>query len=149
MKRQVTNLLIAFLFAVLWTACTKEKETILEPRNEVILVDYTVTVVSSEGSISSKGTNDISGISGAEVVVSIDGIDVAVVADNNGRAVFTGLKSGNVSVKVSASGYTTVNFTADLGDNNELDAEKRYAGTIVTVFPLRTIIFVISVNITI
>jgi len=79
------------------------------------IVNYTVAVI--DGSAAATGKKAGIDLSGAVVVISQFGTVATATTDATGKALFTDLRSGTVSISISLTGYAPVNVVADLGSS--------------------------------
>ncbi len=106
------------------------------------IIHYTVNVVDAGDAGFAKSTSStLQMISGAIVTASQNGLIITDTSNTNGMVVFEDMRIGNVAVSVQVTGYTDVNFVADLTPATDPTGESfenivRYAATQIPVFPL-------------
>ncbi len=130
MKKIVINsLLFAVTAGLLFMTSCKDKFTEEDLLNAQQEMDYTVLVYNANSEISDSVSQ--AGIADATVTINQAGKEKSKETDEAGNAIFTGVKIGQVVVKVEAEGFTKVTFTADLTTWN---AKIGQATTIIPVF---------------
>lgn len=106
------------------------------------IIHYTVNVVDAGDAGFAKSTSStLQMISGAIVTASQNGLIITDTSNTNGMVVFEDMRIGNIAVSVQVTGYTDVNFVADLTPATDPTGESlenivRYAATQIPVFPL-------------
>lgn len=123
------------------TACKKDK---LDEEDRLLLLDslqnksivqYSVGVISAAEAGILKSGNEASGLSGATVTINVAGNIVSANTNEQGMAVFSNLRGGNVLVAIKHDGYTDVSFIADITPENQ-NQYYSYASTLIPLFPI-------------
>lgn len=172
MKKLFIRLLVAFLAVVFIYSCKKEEyteEDALKAHKDYLnyqdsidmvrdslrhlggIIQYSVNVVPLNGSSNTfiscfggyKGETSSNGLANATVSVSQHGKVIQATTTSSGIVVFYDLRVGTVSVNVQATGYSTIDYVAEIRPEDNYDVSNyydvlRYAATMVPMFSLTT-----------
>lgn len=101
-------------------------------------VNYTVTVYNASVAAANTGgrTEGLTGLNGAEVSISVNGVVQTQSTDANGMVVFENVPQGSIAGTVTMTDFSTVHFVANLYDYNDIEDPVISAGTLVPIFQL-------------
>lgn len=140
MKKNVIRVAqAALVLAVAFSACKKDELSNREseairlanshPDSLKKVIDYTVNLVDASTAIIGKTSADFTG---AVITASQNGAKATRTAGSDGIVVFSGMQKGSVTVNVTMSGYSTVDYVLDLSTNSNVG----YAGSLVPMIPV-------------
>jgi hypothetical protein len=169
MKKMFKLVMVAFLAFLFIFSCKKDKYTekdALNAQKDFLnyqdsinrvrdslkhlggIIQYSVNVVPINGSTSFVGSTyspksdkSVNGLTGATVSVSQHGKVMTQTTGVSGIAVFYDLRVGTVSVNVTATNYSTIDYIAEIKPETESNVNDyyevlRYAATMVPMFSL-------------
>lgn len=151
MKKLKISLIVflALLAGFSFYSCQKddftEEDAILLEEDLETNVQYSVSVVDAGTVKVLKSTKSVNSLDSVIITITQDGTTTRKVANDNGIAVFPGLKRGTVAVIIECTGYATVSYIAAIGADDDDDYN---ASTLIPMIPTTGSTAVISGQVT-